>query len=364
MKTTNKYTGKIILAIAMISVIGFTSCSKFENQLPGQEQNNQKAIHIGEIGSDQTGVNLIAGQNIDAGNVSFEDIDTDGNGEKDALQVTYTTENGWGLYDIHFWIGSSLTTLPTNKSGNPQIGLFPYKYSGLGGATSYSFVIPFTVMGFNCDVTDNYYVAAHAVVKKSVNGSLQSETGWGDGMRLVQKGNWAMYFKLYITCDEEPPLVETATETAFAYGGSYANCFLSYSEFISNPNRWGWTNGALMEGDYSFPIYAGAGQCDITKGTLVGNLLVSYHSGSAVVTYQLSGSNSQTGVAYGIDEIHLYVGTEEFPRNKQGELTIAPGQYPVTASSLNNAVSFSYTVSGLSGPVYVVAHAVVDGFPK
>lgn len=363
MKTTNIFKGKIILALVLISAIGFTGCSKFENQLPIQESQNNKAIHIGEIGSGETGVNLIAGQNIDAGNILFEDIDTDGNGEKDALQVTYMTENGWGLYDIHFWIGSSLSTLPTNKAGNPQIGLFPYKYSGLGGVSSYTFVIPFSSIGYNCDVADNYYVAAHAVVKKLVNGSWQSETGWGDGMRLVHKGSWAMYFKLYITCDEEPPLVQTSTETAFAYGESYGNCFLNYSEFISNPNRWGWTNGALNEGSYTFPIYAGAGQCDISKGTLVGQLSVSYSGGSAVVTYQMNGSNSQTGMPYVLDEIHLYVGSEVFPRNKQGDFTIAPGQFPYTASSLSNALSYSYTVTNLSGPVYVIAHAVVDGFP-
>lgn len=363
MKTTNIFTGKIILALVVILTIGLASCSKFENQLPVQEQLNQKAIHIGEIGSDVTGVSLVAGQNIDAGNVSFEDIDTDNNGEKDALKVTYTTKNGWGLYEIHFWIGSSLTSLPTNKSGNPQIGLFPYKYSGLNGITSYSFVIPFTNLGFNCDVADNYYVAAHAVVKRVVNGTLQSETGWGDGMRLVQKGSWAMYFKMYITCDEEPPLLQTSTETAFAFGESYGNCFLNYSEFISNPNRWGWTNGALGEGSYSFPIYAGAGQCDISKGTLVGQLTVSYSSGSAVVTYQMNGSNPQTGMPYVLDEVHLYVGTEAFPRNRQGEFTIAPGQFPYTATSLNNAISYSFTVTNLSGPVYVIAHAVVDGFP-
>ena len=39
---------------------------------------------------------------------------------------------------------------------------------------------------------------------------------------------------------------------------------------------WGWSNGALSEGTYYFDIFAGAGQCDRTKGALVGLLTVDY----------------------------------------------------------------------------------------
>lgn len=47
-----------------------------------------------------------------------------------------------------------------------------------------------------------------------------------------------------------------------------------------------------------------------------------------------------------------------FPLVKQGKdfvPTVAPGQYPYTG------VSSSYTVSGLSGKIYVIAHAIVCG---
>lgn len=79
-------------------------------------------------------------------------------------------------------------------------------------------------------------------------------------------------------CDAPPPPPESGTETAFAYGGEQlATCFLDLdfnSDSKSDFNRWGWTNGPLAAGSYSFDIYAGAGQCDLTKGTLVGTLNV------------------------------------------------------------------------------------------
>ena len=77
----------------------------------------------------------------------------------------------------------------------------------------------------------------------------------------------------------------------------------------------------------------------------------------------MTGSNPATGLNYTLTETHLYVGSEPLARNKQGEPTVAPGQFPYTNPELN-AASSTYTVSGLSGNIYVVAHATLAGFPK
>jgi len=83
----------------------------------------------------------------------------------------------------------------------------------------------------------------------------------------------------------DPP--EQTCETAYAYGGdSYAECFLYIPDLKGN--RWGWTNGPLSEGSYSFDIYAAAGQCDLSKGTLVGTLDVDYSNGDVRVTYNMN----------------------------------------------------------------------------
>lgn len=185
---------------------------------------------------------------------------------------------------------------------------------------------------------------------ESLQDCMQEETAWGYGPNFPGK-NWAMYFTYVVCCNGGGG---TGHETAFAYGGDYAICFLDLGF-----SRWGWTNGALVEGDYTFDIYAGAGRCDLNKGTLVGKLVVSYHNGTAVVIYKMTPSSPYT-----MSETHLYVGNEKLPRDGNGNPTVAPGQYPYIHDPLADVTTDKYTIPGLSGRIYVVAHAVVGGFPQ
>jgi len=325
------------------------------------------------VGSSTSTLNyqtLYAGQTINAGSVVYDDVDTNDDLTDDALRVTFQTTAGWELTEIHFFVGTSFTGIPTNKSGNPQPGLFPYKSGALSGQTSYTFTIPFSEIGFSCPspTTEDFFVAAHAGLRKpSITGGYQTESGWGDGLRLVQRGSWAMYNLIYITCDINTPPKAATTESAFAYDGDPGGCFQNFGEFIDNPNRWGWTNGPYPAGNYKFPVYAGAGLCDISKGILVGYLFINYNGTSATFNYQLSGVNPSTGVPYTLREVHVYAGTDLFPKitngQQAGEYTIAPGKYPVKAGSLN-VQNYSVTVNGLSGNIHLIAHSVVHGFPQ
>ena len=54
------------------------------------------------------------------------------------------------------------------------------------------------------------------------------------------------------------------------------------------------------------------------------------------------------------DNGYLYVGNEILARDKKGNYTTAPGQFPFSGEA-------SYTIDGLSGDIYVVAHSVVCG---
>ena len=109
-------------------------------------------------------------------------------------------------------------------------------------------------------------------------------------------------------------LVLTNCETAYAYGGNFASCFQNFG--FSN---WGWTNGPLDPGEYSFDMMAGAGQCDLNKGTFVGTLTIEYDGAEVTVTYTMN-------EGYYLDETHLYVDCVPIP-NHNGRLTVAPGQY-------------------------------------
>jgi hypothetical protein len=109
------------------------------------------------------------------------------------------------------------------------------------------------------------------------------------------------------------------------------------------------------------PLYAGAGQCDVGKGIKVGSVSVSYSQGTAVVTFRTTGQNPSTGQLYTMADAHAYVGAAILPTNN-GEFTVAPGQYPQIDSEVRNATVKTFTFSGLSGAIHVVAHSSVAGF--
>lgn len=94
------------------------------------------------------------------------------------------------------------------------------------------------------------------------------------------------------------------------------------------------------------PIYAGAEQCDFTNGTLVGSLTVDYDGSTAVVTYNMH-------AGYTMDEVQLYVGNEI--------LTVTPEDYPNRDDTLDGVSTYTFTVDGLSGEIYIVAKALVCG---
>ena len=152
-------------------------------------------------------------------------------------------------------------------------------------------------------------------------------------------------------------------ETAYAYGGEdYASCFLGIPNL--NANNWGWTNGPLPEGKYEFPIYAGAGQCNLNAGTLVGKLLIDYSNGTATVKYQMTEISDFTGKLYTLLETHLYIGEEEdglLPKNGN-KYTSAPGQFGNVDENHDNITEFTYNIPNLEGKIWVAAHSVVSGF--
>lgn len=144
-----------------------------------------------------------------------------------------------------------------------------------------------------------------------------------------------------------PPV--TSCETAFAFGGDYANPFSDWGF-----HRWGWTNGPIGPGTYSWLLYAGAGRNDLEKGTVVGTLEVDYDGSMATVAYQMFDG-------FTLEETHLFVGNDVLPKKNNGQYTLAPGQYPYKHDGLNGASSDYYEVYDLSGELYIIGHSVACG---
>ena len=295
---------------------------------------------------------LYAGQTIDAGTVSVAVLG-------DSLTVTYETTDGWELDEVHVWVGTDLADMPQGRSGNPQIGLFPYTTESPDSPTSHTFVIPLDELGFSCPGDDDtYLVAAHAALSRDDGeGGVDTETGWADGDRIVDRGSWATYFgfDLSCECDGGEEEEEGECETAYAYDED-GTCFLDIDidgDGEGDFSRWGWSIPVSEGTSESFDLYAAAGQCDLDKGTLVGSVTVSYADGSGTVTYT-------TADGYTLEETHLYIGEALLPVDVNGNFTLAPGQYPYT-SDLDGVGEDSHDVEGVSGDLNLVAHAVVCG---
>jgi len=360
MKTTQTIAAVILMSGLMLT----TGCQK-KNPVSGDVSNTNSAEGFSKVTVNSTtlsGVSLIAGQSINAGTVSFDDIDTNNDNIDDAMVVTYATTDGWELTGFHFAIGSGISAIPVNKSGNPVPGQFPTQATFTAGVTSHSFLVSFATLSITCPSTLSslYYVAAHANVRKLVNGAYQTETGWGAGNRIATKGNWGMYFTINISCDEEEVEYGTCAETAFAKAASNSTCLSEYNEELGiSANRWGWTNG-IAPGNYTMTLWAGAGQCNTSNGTNVGSLFVNYSNGTAVITYSTTGG-------YSLNACHLYAGStplyyKEGNGNNDG-YTVAPGSQPYKQDGLAEGThTWTRTINNLSGNIYVLAHADVKGF--
>jgi hypothetical protein len=221
----------------------------------------------------------------------------------------------------------------TNGDGTGDFApwLFPYAVWHPSGVQEYTFTFGLDTM----NLEECFIVVAYSNIEDVVTGD--EYVVWGKN-NLKTHGYYLDY------CLQE--CEEPECETAYAYGDDLATCFLDIPEITSN--NWGWTNGPISDpSSYSWDIYAGAGQCDISKGTLVGTLDVFYSGGTCTVTYNIDPD-------FTLDETHLYVGNDMLAKDKKGNYTTAPGQFPFSGET-------SFTIDGLSGDIYVVAHSVVCG---
>jgi hypothetical protein len=290
-------------------------------------------------------MDLMAGKNTDAGNICVEVAD-------DILRVTYTTTGGWELTEAHLWVGPDLADMPQTKKGNPKIGHFPHVAGDITGQIIYSFSIPLTELGGDnyydtlCDQT--FFAAAHAALRiEDGNGGYLTETGWAAGERIVNKGNWAMYFDFEFVCEEIPP--EPECETAFAYGDKELWDILDpYGNPITD--EWGWQITTYAGQRNYLPIYAGATQNNPGSGTYVGDVYIAYSGSLIIVEYYMS-------YPYTMSETNLYVGTTDTP-------TADPEQFGHRHVLQPNSATDEYRIQTSGDPVYVVVHAIVCEPPE
>jgi hypothetical protein len=339
---------------------------------------------IGEriIGWESSVYSLWAGQDNEAGTVYISN-------DNENFYITIDTNTTSDLQEVHIYVYEDESALPDKR---PTPGLAPYVEQDIY-ADSVTVTIPITGL---VNLEDYFFVIHAALVEDAAGSddgsSLAGETAYAagdDNPDFNGKGAWFyvvgytlnaviefitedVYEDVHVdvhedvhvdvhvdvieeletdnTDPEDTELPEMGEETAWAYAnptGLYGNNFLDYGF-----SRWGWSLGPLTSGSYEFDIYAGAGQSDITKGTLVGTLTVAYNAsaGTAEIAYLLD-----EGFYLGVTQI--YVGNEMFAQSG-GAPTVAPGQLG-NIHDLDFVASDSFLIEGLTGEIFITAHADV-----
>ena len=105
----------------------------------------------------------MAGQNISAGWIIVSN-------DKDNLYVTYQSDNGWSIKEIHLYVGT-IENIPSNNQKVPVPGQFPIKETFSPTVEMVTYEIPLK------ELTECPVIVAHAVVVKEE----QEETAWGKG---------------------------------------------------------------------------------------------------------------------------------------------------------------------------------------
>jgi hypothetical protein len=129
----------------------------------------------------------------------------------------------------------------------------------------------------------------------------------------------------------------------FLFDSAWAKGDPNYPFCDNGFDNWGWTN-PILPGNYEWPLWAGAAQCDTDKGTLVGSVSVAYDGVTFIVTVDFN-----VDAPYSLESTAVYAGYDMFPKTPRGANTTAPGLY-------TNGSPFD------GSEVFVIAHAVV-GIP-
>ena len=113
---------------------------------------------------------------------------------------------------------------------------------------------------------------------------------------------------------------------------------------LAGANRWGWTNKVDQGATERMEIWAAAGQCDTSKGTLVGYADVSYVNDRVKVT--VSGLTAPWAMTVS----QLWAGEDYLPL-RNNRYVAAPGSFPD-----KQVVTADYDVHHTTAYVYVALH--------
>lgn len=147
--------------------------------------------------------------------------------------------------------------------------------------------------------------------------------------------------------DQDTGFVSGETAWAFAPNSDGSVNSNISTEFCDNDdisgNNWGWVNGQFSNGaSGTFDVIAGAGKCDVSKGTIVGTFSFTYNNGDLDFTLDLTVDND-------FSELQIYASSQMLTSS-------APGGLGYNEDIDGGIGTFSDEINGLSDDIYIAVH--------
>ena len=209
MKHSNQICKIIAYFLFAILVLTVGSCTQSADLMATSPEETSvslkhASISLADYICNPQSASFMAGEITTAGIVNLSVNPDNGN-----VIASVSTQDGWAFKSIQFFVGS-LSQLPVNNGGNPQIGNFPVIMRFSSYQTTYGYELVTNANSISSDSYGKPYiiVAVHADVDKlDTNGRvLQSESAWMDGIQLNSRRNWAAYYIYYLMpCSQQQP---------------------------------------------------------------------------------------------------------------------------------------------------------------
>jgi hypothetical protein len=348
MKKNLKTIMYLLLAIPLV----FTGCQKSDLTDNSAEKSAAKTVAV-NCGTPMV-YNIYELQQVEGGTpgtISYGTVTISNDATN--LYVKYSLLEGWVInygetaskIGAHLFVGSEAQLLAThtgvtfedeNSVHLWENNLGPYRFEPKEGpgVNEYTFTIPRNTIYVDCP-----YIVALVDIKNTQTGVVKTDLS----ARAYTKC-YAYYFQYcWQSCGSG------SCETAYAKANQNSTCFLGLAGV--NANNWGWSNQVTSSGTWDWPIWAGAGQCETSKGTQVGTLHVSYDGKNVTVKYNLFAGFKSTGT-------HLWVGNTYLPM-KNGKYVTAPGQFEIAYQAFYDPSTESYGPIPMTAPFYIAAHMEV-----